>query len=288
MTTDQHHSVTGGAVKSTAVLDDSENLLSIRNLKVVYNSSIEAVRDVSLSVSAGKIVALLGANGAGKSTILKGVSGVLFTEDGEIENGSINFRGENISELMPDLIVGRGLVQVPEGRRLFAPLTVHENLVMGGHLVGSKVLAERLEFVFELFPRLKEKASHISGYLSGGEQQMVAVGRALMSDPKLLCLDEPSLGLAPQIIDEIFKVLRKLRDENGASILLVEQNAHRALEIADYAYIMENGRVVMDGAADALANNRDVKEFYLGLGEASEGKSMRDVKHYKRRKRWLS
>lgn len=266
----------------------AEDLLSIRNIKIVYNNSIEAVRDVSLSVPRGGIVALLGSNGAGKSTILKAVTGILDTEDGKIENGTIRFDGQPIADLRPDIIVRRGLVQVPEGRRLFAPLTVHENLVMGGHLVSSDQLRERMEVVYNLFPRLREKERQISGYLSGGEQQMVAVGRALMSDPTLLCLDEPSLGLAPQIIGEIFKVLRRLREETGASILLVEQNANRALEIADYAYIMENGRIVMDGAAAKLAANQDVKEFYLGLGEAHEKRSMRDVKHYKRRKRWLS
>lgn len=263
-------------------------LLSVRNLKIVYGNSIEAVRDVSLSVGQGQIVALLGANGAGKSTILKAISGVLYTEDGELENGSISFAGTNLKGWSPDRIVAAGVVQVPEGRRLFAPLTVRENLVMGGHLVNSTELKRRMDMVLDLFAPLRDKQQRISGYLSGGEQQMVAIGRALISGPKVLCLDEPSLGLAPQIIDEIFRVLHRLKDEIQTSILIVEQNAHRALALSDYAYIMENGRVVMDGPATDLAQNRDVKEFYLGMGEASEGKSMRDVKHYKRRKRWLS
>lgn len=265
-----------------------DELLAIRNVKIVYGSAIEAVRDVSLSVHRGEIVALLGANGAGKSTILKAVSGVLYTEDGELENGSISFAGSDLKNWSPDRIVAAGVVQVPEGRRLFAPLTVRENLVMGGHLIGTAELKQRIAMVLELFPPLRDKLERISGYLSGGEQQMVAIGRALISGPKVLCLDEPSLGLAPQIIDEIFQTLHHLKDDIQTSILIVEQNAHRALNLADYAYIMENGRVVMDGPAAELAQNRDVKEFYLGMGEASEGKSMRDVKHYKRRKRWLS
>jgi branched-chain amino acid transport system ATP-binding protein len=268
--------------------DVSDELLSIRNIKIVYNKSIEAVRDVSLSVRRGQIVALLGANGAGKSTILKGVSGVLYTEDGEIENGVISLSGANLKGWRPDEIVARGIVQVPEGRRLFAPLTVRENLIMGGHLVGRAELRRRMDMVLDLFAPLRDKQERISGYLSGGEQQMVAIGRALISGPRVLCLDEPSLGLAPQIIGEIFKVLHRLKNETGTSILIVEQNAHRALDLSDYAYIMENGRVVLDGPAAELMQNRDVKEFYLGMGEASEGKSMRDVKHYKRRKRWLS
>jgi branched-chain amino acid transport system ATP-binding protein len=264
------------------------SVLAVHNIQIVYGGAIEAVRDVSLEVQAGQIVALLGSNGAGKSTVLKAISAVLDAEDGEIEKGSIQLFGQNIETAPAPEIVRRGLVQVPEGRRLFATLTVEENLLVGAHLQSRQVLDEERQNVFRLFPRLAEKRDVIAGYLSGGEQQMVAIGRALMSRPKVLALDEPSLGLAPLIVSEIFSAIETLRAKNGLTILLVEQNASRALAIADYAYIMENGRVVLDGTSDALRRNADVREFYLGLSAQQGRTSMRDVKHYKRRKRWLS
>jgi branched-chain amino acid transport system ATP-binding protein len=263
-------------------------LLVLQNIQVVYGGAIEAVRDVSLAVPEGRIVALLGSNGAGKSTVLKAVSAVLDAEDGEVEKGSIHFEGSAIHEAPAHDIVARGLVQVPEGRRLFGSLTVEENLVVGAHLQDRHALAEAKDHVFGLFPRLADRRRQVAGYLSGGEQQMVAIGRALMSKPRLLALDEPSLGLAPLVVAEIFSAIQALREKGGLTILLVEQNASRALAIADYAYIMENGRVVLDGSAEALRRNADVREFYLGLGAGSGRTSMRDVKHYKRRKRWLS
>jgi branched-chain amino acid transport system ATP-binding protein len=264
------------------------SVLAVHNIQIVYGGAIEAVRDVSLEVQAGQIVALLGSNGAGKSTVLKAISAVLDAEDGEIEKGSIQLFGQHIENAPAPEIVRRGLVQVPEGRRLFATLTVEENLLVGAHLQSRQVLDEERQNVFRLFPRLAEKRDVIAGYLSGGEQQMVAIGRALMSRPKVLALDEPSLGLAPLIVHEIFSAIETLRTKNGLTILLVEQNATRALAIADYAYIMENGRVVLDGTSDALRRNADVREFYLGLSAQPGHTSMRDVKHYKRRKRWLS
>jgi branched-chain amino acid transport system ATP-binding protein len=262
--------------------------LAMHNIQVVYGGAIEAVRDVSLEVRPGQIVALLGSNGAGKSTVLKAVSGVLDAEDGEIEKGSIHLFGEPIEKASAPQIVKRGLVQVPEGRRLFATLTVDENLMVGAHMRSAAEMAEARERVFALFPRLRDKRQAIAGYLSGGEQQMVAIGRALMSRPRVLTLDEPSLGLAPLVVTEIFRSIVHLRDAEGVTILLVEQNAHRALAICDYAYIMENGRIVLDGTCEHLRRNADVREFYLGLSGGAGRTHMKDVKHYKRRKRWLS
>jgi branched-chain amino acid transport system ATP-binding protein len=262
-------------------------LLEFRNIRIVYDSAIEAVRDVSIAVPEGGIVALLGSNGAGKSTLLKAMSGILYTEEGEVENGGIRFRGEDVHHLAPDDLVRRGIVQVPEGRRVFPSLTIDENLQMGGYTKPAAELRERRETVFALFPRLFERRDQIAGYMSGGEQQMLAIGRALMTDPVLLALDEPSLGLAPLIIDRIYEVIAKLRHELRITVLLVEQNAQRAFDIADYAYILETGRVVLDGTPQKLAANEDVQEFYLGVSSSGR-KSMRDVKHYKRRKRWLS
>jgi branched-chain amino acid transport system ATP-binding protein len=263
-------------------------LLEINNLKIVYDGAIEAVRDVSLTVPEGAIVALLGSNGAGKSTVLKTVSGVLAIEEGEIEKGTVVFEGAPISNRSAEEIVRRGLIQVPEGRRLFTNMTVEENLMMGGYLQSPARMRELRDVVFDLFPRVAERRSQIAGYLSGGEQQMVAVGRALMASPKLLALDEPSLGLAPLIIDAIYDIVERLRREMGMTILLVEQSAAHALAVADYAYILENGRVVLDGDAAKLSRNAEVQEYYLGHSGAGERKSFRDVKHYKRRKRWLS
>jgi branched-chain amino acid transport system ATP-binding protein len=216
------------------------------------------------------------------------VSGVLDAEDGEIEKGTIQLFGEAVERAPAPAIVSRGMVQVPEGRRLFASLTVEENLVVGAHLQDAAQLAQGREYVFTLFPRLADRRQQIAGYLSGGEQQMVAIGRALMSRPKVLALDEPSLGLAPLVVAEIFHSICKLRETSGLTILLVEQNASRALAICDYAYIMENGRIVLDGTSEQLRRNQDVREFYLGLSSQPGRTSMKDVKHYKRRKRWLS
>jgi branched-chain amino acid transport system ATP-binding protein len=273
---------------STPTAEAAPTALAIHNIQVVYGGAIEAVRDVSLKVRPGQIVALLGSNGAGKSTVLKAVSGVLEAEDGEIDKGSIQLFGEPIESAPAADIVRRGMVQVPEGRRLFATLTVEENLLAGAHLRPKSELPQGMESVYELFPRLRDKRTTIAGYLSGGEQQMVAIGRALMSKPRMLALDEPSLGLAPLVVAEIFQTICRLRDSIGLTILLVEQNASRALAICDYAYIMENGRVVLDGTSDQLRRNADVREFYLGLS-AKEGRTrLKDVKHYKRRKRWLS
>jgi len=262
--------------------------LAVHNIQIVYGGAIEAVRDVSMEVRPGQIVALLGSNGAGKSSVLKAVSGVLDAEDGEIEKGSIHLFGQTIERASAPSIVRQGMVQVPEGRRLFGALTVEENLVVGAHLQGAAALAERRDYVYRLFPRLADRRKQIAGYLSGGEQQMVAIGRALMSRPRVLALDEPSLGLAPLVVSEIFQSIRTLRESTDLTILLVEQNASRALAIADYAYIMENGRVVLDGTSEQLRRNQDVREFYLGLSSQAGRTHMKDVKHYKRRKRWLS
>ncbi len=267
---------------------NSPPALAVHNIQIVYGGAIDAVRDVSLAVRPGTIVALLGSNGAGKSSVLKASSGVLEAEDGEIEKGSIQLFGEGIERAPAPAIVRRGMVQVPEGRRLFASLTVDENLVVGAHLQDARALAQGREYVYGLFPRLADRRKQISGYLSGGEQQMVAIGRALMSRPKVLALDEPSLGLAPLIVGEIFETICRLRESTELTILLVEQNASRALAICDYAYIMENGRVVLDGDSEQLRRNQDVREFYLGMSTQAQRTSMKDVKHYKRRKRWLS
>lgn len=278
------HNAPGSHNKIVAV----EPMLAMHNVQIIYGGAIEAVRDVSLEVPAGQIVALLGSNGAGKSTVLKAISAVLDAEDGKIEKGSIRFIGEAIERESAHRIVGKGLVQVPEGRRLFSTLTVEENLVAGAHLQARRSFMEARDYVYGLFPRLADRRHQIAGYLSGGEQQMVAIGRALMSRPKMLALDEPSLGLAPLIVSEIFSAIKALRDSNGLTILLVEQNASRALAIADYAYIMENGRVVLDGTSEELRRNADVREFYLGISAQNDRTSMREIKHYKRRKRWLS
>jgi branched-chain amino acid transport system ATP-binding protein len=262
-------------------------LLTLSNVQILYDKSIEAVRDVSLEVGAGAVIALLGSNGAGKSTLLKGISGVLSQEEGEIVGGEIRLEGGLLAGLSPRAIVERGCVQVPEGRALFAPLTVEENLVMGAFTRSSEERRDGLEKIYALFPRVKERRKQIAGYLSGGEQQMVAIGRALMARPRLLMLDEPSLGLAPQIVDSIFDAVLRLNREDGLTILLVEQNAQLALQAASYGYVIESGRIVLDGPSHKLRANDDVQEFYLGYA-AGQRRSMRDVKHYRRRKRWLS
>jgi branched-chain amino acid transport system ATP-binding protein len=265
-------------------------MLVLNNIEVVYSNVILVLRGVSLHVDEGQIVALLGANGAGKSTTLKAISGLLHSEEGEVTRGSIQFNGGRIDGQPAEVIVNQmGIVQVLEGRRQFQHLTVEENLMVGaiarGHSRG--MINEDLERVYVYFPRLKDLRKNISGYLSGGEQQMMVISRALLARPKIMLLDEPSLGLAPLLVTEIFRVVREINQESGVSILLVEQNAHKALEVADYGYVMENGRIVLDGEADQLKENEDIKEFYLGLTQLGERKSYREVKHYKRRKRWL-
>lgn len=263
-------------------------MLRVNNIEVVYNEVILVLRGVSLAVEDGQIVALLGANGAGKTTTLKAISGLLSTELGEVTRGTIEFDGRRIDRLPPEDIVRLGIVQVMEGRRLFQHLTVEENLLTGALIRSDRAqIAQDLEQVYTFFPRLKELRRRIAGYLSGGEQQMLVIGRALMARPKVMLLDEPSLGLAPLVVQEIFEVIRRINRENGTSILLVEQNAQAALEIAQYGYVMENGRIVLDGPAAELRENEDIKEFYLGLTELGQRKSYREVKHYKRRKRWL-
>lgn len=264
-------------------------MLEINNIEVVYSDVILVLRGVSLQVEEGQIACILGANGAGKSTTLKAISGLLRTQQGEVTRGSITFQGERIDQMLPDGIVRRGIVQVLEGRPLFEHLTVEENLRTGSLFRddGGAEIRQDLELVFEMFPRLRDLRRRTSGYLSGGEQQMVVIGRALMARPRLMLLDEPSLGLAPMLVHEIFEVLRRINRERGVSMLLVEQNANIALKTADYAYVMETGRIVLDGPAEQMAKNADIKEFYLGLTQIGERKSYRDVKHYKRRKRWL-
>jgi branched-chain amino acid transport system ATP-binding protein len=263
-------------------------MLALNNIEVVYNGVILVLKGVSLAAQQGAITTLLGANGAGKTTTLKAISGLLRAERGAVTKGSIELDGERLDCLPPHALVKRGVVQVFEGRRVFENLTVEENLVAGGH-VQSELQRVRhgIERVYALFPPLRERRKQQSGYLSGGEQQMLAIGRALMSEPKVILLDEPSLGLAPRFVEEIFSVVRRLKDEN-LTVLLVEQNAALALEVADHGYVMENGRIVLDGPAEALRRNSDVKEFYLGLNELGSRKNYRDVKRYRRRKRWLA
>ena len=264
-------------------------MLKLNNLEAVYNDVILVLRGISLEVPDGSIIAFLGANGAGKSTTLKAISALLEYEDGEVTNGSIEFNGQQIHQLPPQEIVRLGITQVPEGRRVFAELTVEENLRVGGHTCANKVLAsQEMEKILEYFPRLKERLKMQAGFLSGGEQQMLAIGRALMAKPKLMMLDEPSLGLAPMLVTEIFNIIKKINTEEKVSILLVEQNALMALSTADYGYILENGKIVLDGPCDQLIENEDVKEFYLGTGEGKDRHNFAEVKHYKRRKRWLS
>jgi branched-chain amino acid transport system ATP-binding protein len=264
-------------------------MLTLNNVEVIYDGVILVLKGVSLSVREGGITTLLGANGAGKTTTLKAISGLLRSERGEVTKGSIELGGERIDRLAPHEVVGRGVVQVFEGRRVFEHLTVEENLVAGAHVQrdGRKV-QEGIQRVYEYFPRLRERRTVQSGYLSGGEQQMLVIGRALMSTPRVMLLDEPSLGLAPMLVEEIFEIVQRLNHQERLTVLLVEQNATLALQIAEHGYVMETGRIVLEGSAAALRENADIKEFYLGLTEVGARKSYRDVKHYKRRKRWLS
>lgn len=264
-------------------------ILKINNIEVKYHEVILVIKGVSIKVPEGGIVALLGANGAGKSTTLKAISGLLKHEDGEVTDGSIEFMGERIDKIRADKIAKMGIVQVIEGRKVFEHLTVEQNLKVGAHIRRQgRTVREGLDMVYHYFPRLKEKRNETAGFISGGEQQMTVVGRALMTMPKLILLDEPSMGLAPLLIHEIFNIITKLNQEEKISILLVEQNAKLALSVAPHAYVMENGRIVMDDSAEKLRENQDIKDFYLGLTDHGGRKSFRDVKHYKRRKRWLA
>jgi branched-chain amino acid transport system ATP-binding protein len=270
-------------------LQEIAPVLSVNNIEVIYDRVILVLKGVSLTVPAGGIVAILGANGAGKTTTLKAISNLLHAERGEVTKGSVEFCGERVDRLSPNELVRRGCIQVMEGRHCFGHLTIEENLLTGAFTRrdGNRAIKADLEMIYDYFPRLKQRRMSMAGYTSGGEQQMCAVGRAMMSRPKMILLDEPSMGLAPQIVDEIFEIVRDLNSRQGVSFLVAEQNTNMALKYATYGYIMETGRIVMDGAADALRDNEDVKEFYLGIG--GEGrKSFRDVKSYKRRKRWLT
>lgn len=264
-------------------------LLDVNGIEVIYNHVILVLKGVSLQVPEGKIVALLGANGAGKTTTLRAVSNLLKGERGDVTKGNIMLRGERIDRLSPADLVKRGVIQVMEGRHCFAHLTIEENLLTGAYTreLGRAQLAESLERVYQYFPRLKQRRGSQAGYTSGGEQQMCAIGRALMANPNMILLDEPSMGLAPQIVEEIFEIVKDLNHREGVSFLLAEQNTNIALRYADYGYILESGRVMMDGQASDLAQNEDVKEFYLGIS-SGERKSFRDTKFYRRRKRWLA
>ncbi len=270
-------------------MNANAHLLSVNNIEVVYDHVILVLKGVSLQVAEGGMVALLGANGAGKTTTLKAISNLLGTERGEVTKGSIDYQGGQVDALNPSELVKRGVIQVMEGRHCFEHLTVEENLLTGAYTRGrDRVgIANDLELVYGYFPRLKERFKSLAGYISGGEQQMVAIGRALMARPKLMLLDEPSMGLAPQLVEEIFSIIVRLNKEQNVSMLLAEQNASVALQYADAGYILENGRVVMEGDAKALSENDDVKEFYLGISHGDEKASFRSTKQYRRRKRWL-
>jgi branched-chain amino acid transport system ATP-binding protein len=274
---------------ATTAPDAAKSYLSVNNIEVIYDHVILVLKGVSLEVPQGRIVALLGANGAGKTTTLKAISNLLRAERGDVTKGTIEFKARRVDRSTPNELVKLGICQVMEGRHCFQHLTVEENLLTGAFTRGGARAAIKadLEKVYHYFPRLKQRRTSLAGYTSGGEQQMTAVGRALMAQPSMILLDEPSMGLAPQIVEEIFEIVRDLNQKEKVSFLLAEQNTIVALRFADYGYILENGRVVMDGAASELAQNEDVKEFYLGLSTAGR-KSFREVKHYRRRKRWLA
>jgi branched-chain amino acid transport system ATP-binding protein len=277
------------AAPASHTVAQNERILSVNNIEVIYDHVILVLKGVSLEVSKGGIVALLGANGAGKTTTLKAISNLLHAERGDVTKGSIVFEGVEVQDLSPNELVRRGCIQVMEGRHCFGHLTIEENLLTGAFTRrdGKAAIKRDLELVYSYFRRLSERKNSLAGYTSGGEQQMCAIGRALMSRPKMILLDEPSMGLAPQIVEEIFGIVKNLNESEGVSFLLAEQNTHMALRFARYGYILENGRVVMDGEAKALAENEDVKEFYLGISEGRR-KSFREGKHYRRRKRWLA
>jgi len=277
------------AVEQAAPVAVTDKILSVNNIEVIYDHVILVLKGVSLAVPKGGIVALLGANGAGKTTTLKAISNLLQTERGDVTKGSIVFDGAEVQALSPNELVRRGCIQVMEGRHCFGHLTIEENLLTGAFTRrdGKAAIKADIDMVYRYFPRLAERKNSLAGYTSGGEQQMCAIGRALMSRPKMILLDEPSMGLAPQIVEEIFEIVKDLNQKEGVSFLLAEQNTHMALRFASYGYILENGRVVMDGVAAMLAANEDVKEFYLGVAEGKR-KSFREGKHYRRRKRWLA
>jgi branched-chain amino acid transport system ATP-binding protein len=261
-------------------------MLLVQQIEVFYQHVIQVLKGVSLSVADGQIICLLGANGAGKSTTLKSIAGVLASEDGRITDGTVQFEDQRIDNRLAHHIASLGIIQILEGRMVLEHLTVEENL-RAGHLGDKSRMHSKLELVYGLFPHLTNFKKKEAGWLSGGEQQMLVIGRGLMSEPKLMLFDEPSLGLSPLLVKEIFATIRRINEENQTSMLLVEQNAARALEIATFAYVMENGRIVMDGPAEQVQDNPDIREFYLGLGELGARKSYKDIKHYKRRKRWL-
>lgn len=270
-------------------LPRTDHVLEVNNIEVIYNKVVQALRGLSLVVPRGQIVALLGSNGAGKSTTLKAISGLLALEDGELKSGSIQFNGQTTARQEPQQLVRQGLSHVMEGRRVFEDLTIEENLVAATYaLTGRKNVKTDFDLVYTYFPRLYERHKSLAGYLSGGEQQMLAIGRALIAQPQLILLDEPSLGLSPKLVEDIFTIIARINAEHGTSMLLVEQNATVALAVAHSGYIMENGKIVIDGSAERLASDPDVREFYLGMGGGGETRSFRDIKHYKRRKRWLS
>lgn len=266
-----------------------EPLLIVNNIEVIYHNVVLVLKGMSLQVMEGQIVTVLGNNGAGKSTTLKAISGLLKSEDGAVTDGSISFKGERIDRKYPEEIVRMGVFQVMEGRRVFGDLSVDENLIAGGHTNRSRIkMKDDMAMVYAFFPRLKARKHILAGYISGGEQQMLVIGRGLMSTPTLMLLDEPSMGLSPLLVSEIFRIIKQINQEKGVSILLVEQNARLALSIASHGYVMESGRIVLDDSVEKLKENADVREFYLGLTEVGKKKSYRDVKHYKRRKRWLT
>ena len=267
--------------------NETENILVVNNIEVVYSHVILVLKGVSLNVKKGGITALLGGNGAGKSTTLKSISNLLSSERGEVTKGSVTFENEDIHDLDPSQLVKKGVIQVMEGRHCFEHLTVEENLLTGAYTrTSSKEVKEDLERVYNYFPRLRDRRTSQAGYTSGGEQQMIAIGRALMAKPTMILLDEPSMGLAPQLVKQIFEIVAEINKKEGVTILLAEQNTNVALKYAEYAYILENGRVVMEGSAESMRDNEDVKEFYLGI--SGEGKkSYKDIKQYRRRKRWL-
>jgi branched-chain amino acid transport system ATP-binding protein len=277
------------AISPAAKPETAKPILAVKSIEVIYDHVILVLKGVSLEVLQGGIVALLGANGAGKSTTLKAISNLIRSERGEVTKGAIEFVGQRVDGLTPNDLVRRGCIQVMEGRHCFGHLTVDENLLTGAFTRGDGrgAIAGDIDMVYGYFPRLKERRGALAGYISGGEQQMTAIGRALMSRPKMMLLDEPSMGLAPQLVEEIFEIVKRLNAEQGVSVLLAEQNTNMALKYANYGYILENGRVVMDGEAKSLRENEDVREFYLGVG-GIDRKSFRDVKSYKRRKRWLA
>lgn len=265
-----------------------EPLLLVNNIEVIYHNVILVLKGMSLQVNEGQIVTILGNNGAGKTTTLKAISGLLASENGKVTDGFVHFMGQRIDRTSPEKIVRMGIFQVMEGRRVFGDLTVEENLVIGGHTnKNTRKMKQDMEKVFHYFPRLVQRRHTLAGYISGGEQQMLVIGRGLMASPRLMLLDEPSMGLSPLLVSEIFEIIKRINKDEGVTIVLVEQNARLALSIADHGYVMENGRIVLDDQADKLAENADIKEFYLGLTEVGK-KSYREVKHYKRRKRWLT